>query len=370
MRIRYSTIKENRVCKYIFQALVLLVFVSQIFVLSCTEKSEDKTKSSVISEKDFFNNYQKKIVPFYNSCEQGFFFGVENKRINYLKYESEKKDTAIIILHGKSESYIKYAELIYDLKEPGLSFYLMDHRGMGFSERILDHDRDKVFVKNFDNYVIDLKTFIDTVVTRKKHKKLFLISHSTGGTIAALYLESFPDDFDGAVFSAPMMKLNTGIFPEKIVDLITKFFISMKMGKNYSIAQGKRKPRNFKNNNLTSSRKRWDLWEEKILPENPEILSGGATNRWISESIKACRKALNNSHKIKVPVLILKAENDPVVKSEEIDIFCEKTACEKLSFKDAKHEILMGKDSIRNIALQQILNFINEQRSKDKAKTF
>ena len=370
MRIRYSTIKENRVCKYIFQALVLLVFVSQIFVLSCTEKSEDKTKSSVISEKDFFNNYQKKIVPFYNSCEQGFFFGVENKRINYLKYESEKTDTAIIILHGKSESYIKYAELIYDLKEPGLSFYLMDHRGMGFSERILDHDRDKVFVKNFDNYVIDLKTFINTVVKRKKYKKLFLISHSTGGTIAALYLESSPDDFDGAVFSAPMMKLNTGIFPEKIVDLITKFFISMKMGKNYSIAQGKRKPRNFKNNNLTSSRKRWDLWEEKILPENPEIRSGGATNRWISESIKACRKALNNSHKIKAPVLILKAENDLVVNSEEIDIFCEKTACEKLSFKDAKHEILMEKDSIRNIALQQILTFINEQRSKDKAKTF
>ena len=167
MRIRYSTIKENRVCKYIFQALVLLVFGSQIFVLSCTEKSEDKTKSSVISEKDFFNNYQKKIVPFYNSCEQGFFSGVENKRINYLKYESEKKDTAIIILHGKSESYIKYAELIYDLKEPGLSFYLMDHRGMGFSERILDQDRDKVFVKNFDNYVIDLKTFIDTVVKPK-----------------------------------------------------------------------------------------------------------------------------------------------------------------------------------------------------------
>ena len=142
------------------------------------------------------------------------------------------------------------------------------------------------------------------------------------------------------------------------------------MGKNYSIAQGKRKPRNFKNNNLTSSRKRWDLWEEKILPENPEIRSGGATNRWIRESIKARRKALNNSHKIKAPVLILKAENDPVVSSEEIDIFCEKTACKKLSFKDSKHEILMEKDSIRNIALQQILNFINEQRSKDKAKTF
>jgi lysophospholipase len=160
------------------------------------------------------------------------------------------------------------------------------------------------------------------------------------------------------------MKLNTGILPEKIVDLITRFFISMKMEKNYSITQGKRTHRNFKNNKLTSSKKRWDLWENKILSEYPEIISGGATNRWISESIKACRKALNNSHKIKVPVVVLKAENDPVVKSEEIDVFCEKTACEKLSFKDSKHEIFMEKDRIRDIALQKIHNFLNEQRKK------
>ena len=88
---------------------------------------------SAINEKYFIDQYNKNVFPFYKSCEQGFLFGSENKRINYLKYESEIKDTAIILLPGKSESYIKYAELIYDLKGPGMSFYLMDHRGMGFS---------------------------------------------------------------------------------------------------------------------------------------------------------------------------------------------------------------------------------------------
>ena len=208
------------------------------------------------------------------------------------------------------------------------------------------------------------------MIINKKHKKLFLISHSTGGTIATLYLESFPDVFNGAVFSAPMMKLNFGIFPEKIVDLITRFFISMEMEKNYSITQGKRKHRKFKNNNLTSSIKRWDLWEEKILPENPEIISGGTTNQWINESFKACIKALNNSHKIKIPIIILQAEKDSIVKPEGLDILCKNTNCKKIILKNAKHEILMEKDSIRNIALQQIYNFINEQRCKDKAETF
>ncbi len=51
-------------CKYIFQALVLFCFALPV---------------SAISEKDFFNNYQKKIVPFYNSCEQGFFLALKTK---------------------------------------------------------------------------------------------------------------------------------------------------------------------------------------------------------------------------------------------------------------------------------------------------
>jgi lysophospholipase len=310
------------------------------------------------------NQYNKKVLPFYKSCEQGFFFGSENKRINYLKYEAERKDTAVILLPGKSESYIKYAELIYDLKSPGMSFFLMDHRGMGFSERILEDNPDKVFVENFDDYTNDLKKFMEKVVVRERYNKLFLISHSMGGLIAALYLETFPDDFDGAIFSTPMMEINTGIIPERAVQEITSFFIFLGMGKNYSFSQGKRKPRNFKNNKLTSSKNRWTLWEDKLLFEYPEIISGGVTNRWLNESLKACRKALNNRHQIKVPILILKGEKDDVVKKEGINILCETTACKKVIFADAKHELFMEKDSIRDLALQQILDFINEGRSK------
>jgi len=338
--------------KLLFRVLVFLLVVSPAFA---------------VSEKDLFTDYQKKVIPFYNSCEQGFFYGSENKRINYLKYESEQKDTAVVVLPGKSESYLKYAELIYDLKSPGSSFYLMDHRGMGFSERP-DHNTDKVFVEKFDYYVSDFKIFMDRIVIPKKHKNLFLICHSMGGTIAALYLESFPSDFKGAVFCSPMMKINTGICPEKAADLITKLFITLGMEKSYCVTQGKRKHRSFKNNKLTSSKKRWDLWEEKKLPGNPEIISGGATNRWVNESIKACKKALNNSCKIEIPLLILKAEKDSVVKPESMDILCERTDCEKVSFKDAKHEILMETDSIRDVALELIRKFIKKHRNEREEK--
>ncbi len=329
--------------KHLFPLLVLLFTTSPVFA---------------ISEKDFFAEYQRKVLPFYNSCEQGFFYGSENKRINYLKSESKQKDTAVVILPGKSESYLKYAEFIYDLKNTDFSFYIMDHRGMGFSERIIADNRDKVFVEKFDDYVRDFKIFMDRIVVPEKHKNMFLISHSMGGTIAALYLESFPDDFKGTVFCSPMMKINTGIFPEKATGLITKLFIFFGKEKSYCITQGKRKPLNFKNNKITSSKKRWSLWEEKVLFKNPEIISGGATNRWLSESINASKKALNNSGKIEIPVLILKAEKDAIVKPESMDALCEETDCEKVSFKDAKHEILMERDFIRNVAVDSIRKFI------------
>ena len=69
-------------------------------------------------------------------------------------------------------------------------------------------------------------------------------------------------------------------------------------------------------------------------------------------------------------MLILQAENDDIVKKEGINVLCETAACKKVIFTGSKHEIFMEKDSIRDLALQQVLDFINEGRSKDKAKTF
>jgi hypothetical protein len=67
MRMRRSKIKETRMYKYIFQALILFCFALPV---------------SAINEQDFIDQYNKKVLPFYERCEQGFFLGSENKRIN------------------------------------------------------------------------------------------------------------------------------------------------------------------------------------------------------------------------------------------------------------------------------------------------
>jgi len=316
-----------------------------------------------ISEPDFFNQYRQNVLPFYHSCEQTFFHSSEKVKIRYLKHLSTKKETALVILPGKSESYIKYAELMYDLNAPGVSFFVLDHRGMGFSVRRLA-DRDKVFVEHFDHYVKDLKNFMDTVVVPQNFRNLFILGHSLGGTVALRYLESGAPEMNGVVLCSPMIRINTRLLPETAAVLITKTMIALGRGKKYALTQGKRKPLRFKNNPLTASKTRWHLWQEKILGQYPELSSGGATNRWVYESLIAGRETLKDRRKIKIPLLVLKAVNDTVVDPEAMDRLCDATRCEMVSFFKSGHEILMEKDAVRNTALERIKQFMQTHTKK------
>lgn len=310
-----------------------------------------------VREQDFFNQVRQKVLPFYRTCEQAFFCSSDNKKIAYLKHLSKNRETAIILLPGKSESYIKYAELMYDLNAPGVSFFVLDHRGMGFSERSLN-DRDKVHAERFEDYVTDLKSFMETVVFPQKFRNRFILAHSMGGTVAIRYLETAAPDINGVILCSPMLGINTRFLPEPAAVLLTKIMVSLGKGKNYCITQGKRKPHKFKNNPLTASRNRWHLWQEITLKQYPETATGGATYQWVYESLMAGRQALKDCWKIKTPLLVLKAEKDAVVTAGAIDALCKKTAGEMVSFPDAGHEILMETDPVRDNALERIKQFM------------
>ena len=120
---------------------------------------------------------------------------------------------ALVFLPGKSETYLKYPELVYDLRHTGYSIYLLDHRGMGFSDHLLKDDTDKVFVANFEKYVDDLEIFLNKIVSVEEHPRLILSAHSMESAIASRYLQRYRGRFDGAVLNAPMLQLDTGSAP-------------------------------------------------------------------------------------------------------------------------------------------------------------
>ena len=64
----------------------------------------------------------------------------------------------IVVCPGRIESYIKYAELAYDLFHLGFDVLIIDHRGQGLSGRMLP-DTHRGHVDNFSDYVDDLAAF-------------------------------------------------------------------------------------------------------------------------------------------------------------------------------------------------------------------
>jgi len=206
-----------------------------------------------INESTFMQEYEDAVAPFYAAGTFGEFTGTGGVRLSYAAFAQDNETAALVILHGKSESYIKYAELVYDLRDMGFSCYLPDQRGFGFSERIANDDTEKVYVESFDDYIADLKIFIDTVVRRKPHARLYLLAHSLGGCVAARYLEKYPGDFTAAVLSSPMLQINTGAFPPAVAFALAAAETAAGKGAAYAIGQGPRAEGSFYANTVTHS---------------------------------------------------------------------------------------------------------------------
>ncbi len=102
-------------------------------------------------------------------AQPGEFSGVDGVPIRYVALRNPVGHKAILVVNGRLESYIKYQELAYELFQQGYSVYLYDHRGQGFSGRMLS-DPQKGYVQRFADYVTDLKSFPRSGSTRRPAK--------------------------------------------------------------------------------------------------------------------------------------------------------------------------------------------------------
>lgn len=317
--------------------------------------SDPSTPVAWSREGDLPSTFQSKILPwFHKKGRFGSFEGAGGVPIRHVRFvvpRAEEK-AAIVVFQGRGESYLKYAETVYDLNRRGYSVYLFDHRGQGFSGRMLP-DAQKGHADRFMNYVDDAKRFVDTVVRADPHTKLVAFGHSMGGAILTGYAMKYPTEFAGIVLSAPMHKIT---FPSWAGGEWGAYQVA-KLGDptSYAPQQGPYAPRG--ENVYSSSKIRYEAFDD-LNVQYPATALGGPTNNWIVEAVTADREIRERAGQLVTPTLLIQASEDVKVEASGQDAVCAAAKkCTKLVLEGSKHEMLVEVDAIRDRGLDATVAF-------------
>ena len=340
------------------------------------------------TEQQLTSRFDNEIKTLWQQGTFDTFTGINNTRINYALFvqSSINKNTKVnslsdkrkclVIVPGRSEGYLKYQELTFDLYQQGYDIFIIDHRGQGISERLLTNTH-KGYVDSFEDYSTDLHLFIKQIVSQHSSEKPYLLAHSMGGLISARYLQKYPEVIKAAVLSSPMIAINSARIPKWLGKVLIYSGEQLNQWLSndawYFLGQGNSKEdayhlKNFSNNRLMQSQVRYQQFTQ-LYQSTPDIQLGGVTFHWLAEALKAENIVFKNLAQLTTPTLVLQAGADRVVDNDAQDTFCRQLnkkhpkSCpngQPIVIDNARHELFFEADHYRDQALQHLMYWFEE----------
>ncbi len=297
---------------------------------------------------------------FWESGESGSFAGVRGVNIAYRIHRVANPRAAVVIVPGRTEAIIKFAELASDLHAQGYSTYALTLRGQGEAGRMLP-DKDKGYVEYFDDYLKDTHAFITTKV-KPDNARVFMVAHSLGGAVAVLVNDTYPDDVQALALSSPMLDINLGAFPPPVAATLGEGICGVTDGTGYVLGAGDyERETDFENNSVTHSLNRWK-WKIQQLDDDPSIRLGGTTWRWLCQSLDASSRAQLSGKYSSTPTLLFSASEDTIVHIKGGATYCnDAPRCTLTVLDGAKHEIFAETDALRNLTVSRIVKFFDAE---------
>jgi lysophospholipase len=317
-------------------------------------------------------------IPFFESQERFRFLGRGGVGLSalHIKPDAQRRtpySCTLVFVPGRTESFLKYAETFYDLAQLGHEIFAFDHRGQGFSERLLP-DPQIGYVADFGDYRDDLQSFLATVVMERKYfSRTFIVAHSMGGALVldtlsgAAKEQSHPgldlffQSLCGVAVSAPMLAIRLG-FGEWLTEAVVAARCLMGKSKAYSALPGPLDPARY-GNDLTHCIPRL-TWYRSVLADRPQIRLGMPSNQWMLEAIRFCaalRKRLTE-HPIAWPMLVITPGRDSVVDVAAQTLIRQSYSgklLERITLPDAAHDPFLETDATRSIVLGALQQFVS-----------
>ena len=132
--------------------------------------------------------------------QAGLFNAADGTALFEQTWQPRRVSGMVAVVHGIAEHSGRYARLAEDLGAAGYAVTALDLRGHGRSEGL------PAYVCSFDTYLDDLALFLERARGRCAGQPLFLLGHSMGGQIAALYAIERQPELAGLVLSGPSVR--------------------------------------------------------------------------------------------------------------------------------------------------------------------
>ncbi|MGM3225210.1 lysophospholipase L2 [Dickeya zeae] len=306
------------------------------------------------------------LLDFWRQRQEGMFIGVDDVPVRFVRFTSSLHHHVVVVLPGRTDSYVKYAEVAYDLFQCGYDVLMMDHRGQGRSGRLLK-DGHRGHVNRFSDYVDDVATLWQQQVAPGPYTRRFALAHSMGGAILAQFLARQPQAFDAAALCAPMCGILLPMPRWLAWRILAWAERRPRIRDYYAIGTSPWRPLPFMTNELTHSRERYRR-HVRFYADDPDLRIGGPTYHWVREALLVEEQLLQQAPAITTPLLLLQAQEEQVVDNRSQDAFCQALAAaghpcvggRPYVVRGARHDILSEKDAMRADAFGQILQHFSD----------
>ncbi|WP_048647490.1 alpha/beta fold hydrolase [Nitratireductor soli] len=299
----------------------------------------------------------------------GSFETADGYRLRFARVppRGETNKGTVVLLPGRNEYIEKYLETANDLAQRGYGSAILDWRGQGGSDRLLN-DPDRGYIEDFRDYVRDLDRFFEFVILPDCRGPYHVLAHSTGVLIALLAAPHLTNRVRRMVLLAPLLGLPTTPRAALWVRRLADFLYAIGLGKLYMPGRrGRDKLPPFSSAALSSDPRRFARNRATVV-QRPGLAINGPTVAWTRAMFQAIDRVTDPAFMagIHIPLLFLAAGADRVVSRPAIENYAAQLrSASLLTIDGARHELLQEADLYREQALAAFFAFIDESGSSE-----
>lgn len=223
--------------------------------------------------------------------EEGFLNSADHLRLFWQRFTPPSPRATVLVLHGAGDHSGRYPAVTAALVRAGFQVALVDLRGHGQS------DGRRWHIDAFTDYLSDLDAFVAKLSQDGvAGERLFVLAHSQGALVAALWGLGRPGLVRGFVMSSPYFRLalRPPLLKVAAARLLGRALPWLPLDAGLDVAD------------LTSDPelRRWT--------ERDPLYGRAATPRWLEESTRAQRDLVARAGTWQAPLLVLAAGADRI----------------------------------------------------------